>query len=113
MVGRVLAGLRIEHAGELGIGILIAGLADIEGHSDSAVESLVDFVRALEGTQLGVVFKEQSAGIWAVSLRSTAINCAELAAQFGGGGHVPAAGYMTQGSEEAIVAELVGAIDEH
>lgn len=113
MVGRVLAGLRIEHAGELGIGILIAGLADIEGHSDSAVESLVDFVRALEGTQLGVVFKEQSPGIWAVSLRSTAINCAALAATFGGGGHVPAAGYMTQGSEERIVAELVSAIDEH
>ncbi|MBK4145837.1 DHH family phosphoesterase [Corynebacterium macginleyi] len=113
MIGRVLAGLRIEYAGELGVGILVAGLADIDGHSDSAVESLVDFVRALEDTELGVVFKEQSPGIWAVSLRSTTINCVALAATFGGGGHVPAAGYMTSGSEESIIAELVSAINEH
>ncbi|MBK4157196.1 bifunctional oligoribonuclease/PAP phosphatase NrnA [Corynebacterium macginleyi] len=113
MIGRVLAGLRIEYAGELGVGILVAGLADIDGHSDSAVESLVDFVRALEDTELGVVFKEKSPGIWAVSLRSTTINCVALAATFGGGGHVPAAGYMTSGSEESIIAELVSAINEH
>lgn len=113
MIGRVLAGLRIEYVGELGVGILVAGLADIDGHSDSAVESLVDFVRALADTELGVVFKEQSPGIWAVSLRSTTINCVALAATFGGGGHVPAAGYMTSGSEESVIAELVNAINEH
>ncbi|QPK78394.1 bifunctional oligoribonuclease/PAP phosphatase NrnA [Corynebacterium lizhenjunii] len=110
MIGRVLAGLQIVPAGQYQVGILVAALEDTAGHSESSVESLVDFVRALEGTDLGVVFKEQETGVWAVSLRSSQIDCAELAGRLGGGGHVPAAGYTTQGSAEDIIAQLVAAL---
>lgn len=110
MVGRVLSGLQIVEAGKIRMGVLIGHLDIIGGHSDSAVESLVDFVRALEGTDMGVVFKEQAPGIWAVSLRSSAIDCSEIALSMGGGGHVPAAGYTAQGTPEEIVEQLVEAV---
>ena len=110
MIGRVLAGLRIEEAGEHTLGILVARRDDIHGHSDSAVESLVEFVRALEGTTIGVVFKEQAPEVWAVSLRSSRIDCSSVALNFGGGGHVPAAGYTAHGAPEEIIKELVAAI---
>lgn len=113
MVGRVLSGLRIVNAGETRMAVLVAPRSLTGESSEFAVESLVDFVRALEGTDMGVVFKEQAPGHWAVSLRSSTLNCARIAMRMDGGGHVPAAGYSTQGSVREIVAELVQVVKDH
>ena len=110
MIGRVLAGLRIVEAGQHRLGILVARREDIHGHSDSAVESLVEFVRALESTTIGVVFKEQALEVWAVSLRSSRIDCSSVALTFGGGGHIPAAGYTAHASPDLIIGEWVAAV---
>lgn len=112
MVGRVLSGLRILPAGSHHLGILVASLDLTGGSAEGSVESLVDFVRALDGSDIGVVFKEQSRGVWAVSLRSSTVNCAELASRLGGGGHVPAAGYTTYGDEGEIINQLVTLLAE-
>lgn len=106
MIGRVLAGVDTFTAGGLNVAVLVAEHEVISGHSDAAVESLVDFVRALSGTDVGVVFKEMAPGAWAVSLRSSVIDVSRMAVALGGGGHVPAAGYTTQGTIEEIRAEL-------
>lgn len=110
MIGRVLSGLQVRAVGNHTAAILIADIEAIGGQPEGAVESLVDFVRALEGTDVGVVFKEQSQAVWAVSLRSSSIDVSELALKLGGGGHVPAAGYMTVGPREAIVAEFLAVL---
>ena len=110
MVGRVLAGLRLHQAGEIRMGILVGALSDIAGHSDAAVESLVDHVRAVVGTDMGVVFKEQEPQVWAVSLRSATVNCAQIAVSLGGGGHIPAAGYTTYGTVEQVIDQLSDAV---
>lgn len=110
MIGRVLAGVETERIGALTAAVLVAERDVIAGHSDAAVESLVDFVRALEGTDAGVVFKEMAPGFWAVSLRSSVINVSRVAVALGGGGHVPAAGYTAQGSIESVRADLTAAL---
>lgn len=110
MYGRVLSGLQVREVGNHTAAILIADIEAIGGQPHSAVESLVDFVRALEGTDIGVVFKEQARAVWAVSLRSSTIDVSQLAVRFGGGGHIPAAGYMTAGPREAIVTEFLAAL---
>jgi phosphoesterase RecJ-like protein len=112
MLGRVLADVEIIPAGEHTMAVLVGRYDVISGHSDSAVETMVDFVRALDGTDLGVVFKEQVPGFWAVSLRSNGVNCAQVAARLGGGGHVPAAGYSTRGEPEEIIAELADIVGQ-
>lgn len=110
MIGRVLSGVQIRRVGPHSAAILIADVEAIRGHSDAAVESLVDFVRALEGTDIGAVFKEQADGVWAVSLRSSTTDVSRLAVSLGGGGHVPAAGYTTTGPREAVVTQFLTAL---
>lgn len=107
MIGRVLAGIQLRQAGTHTAAILLADLEDIDGHSESSVESLVDFVHALHGSDIGVVFKEKSRGTWAVSLRSSTMDVSQVAVTLGGGGHVPAAGYTAHGPREQVVAELL------
>ncbi|MDY3126966.1 MAG: bifunctional oligoribonuclease/PAP phosphatase NrnA [Corynebacterium sp.] len=110
MLGRVLAQVSLVDAGRFKLAILVADHDVIAHYSDHAVEFLVDYVRALRGTDMGVVFKEQAPGYWATSLRSSAINCADIATLLGGGGHIPAAGYLTTGSLPEIVDELVAVV---
>lgn len=110
MIGQVLSTLRVEQMGSLRVAMLFARAEMTDGAAESAVESLVDYVRVLDGTDVGVVFKEKSPQVWAVSLRSTRVNCAKVALSLGGGGHVPAAGYTTRGHDEEIVAQLCAAL---
>src|SRR5699024_3957448 len=112
MLGRVLANVQIVPAGKHTMAVLVGRYDVISGHSDSAVETMDDFVRALDGTDLGVVFKEQVPGFWAASLRSNGVNCDQVAARAGGGGHVPAAGYSTRGEPEEIIAELADIVGQ-
>lgn len=106
MVGQILSRTRLVEAGGFSAAVLIADLDTTAGHSESAVESLADYVRELEGSNLGVVLKEQAPERWAVSLRSSACDVSRVAIQLGGGGHVAAAGYSSAGSAEDILAEL-------
>ena len=73
-----------------------------------AVEGLVDFVRSLDGTDLGAVFKESLPGVWHVSLRSNEMDVSRVAVALGGGGHIPAAGYTAFGTADEVLAALVG-----
>lgn len=107
MIGRVLAGVATHRVGDLEVATLTAANELIAGHSEAAVESLVDFVRALRGTDVGVVFKEMKPGMWAVSLRSNVIDVSRVAVALNGGGHVPAAGYTTYGEIAVVEAELL------
>lgn len=112
MIGSVLSGVTLMTVGSLGVAYLVADADTIYGHSASAVESLVDFVRVVDNAQLGVVFKETSRGRWAVSLRSSSMDVSRIATCLGGGGHVPAAGYTTSGRVDTIVQELVTVLEE-
>ncbi|AWB81721.1 exopolyphosphatase [Corynebacterium yudongzhengii] len=112
MIGRVLSGLQVRETGNHRAAILIADVETISGHSHAAVEALIDFVRALEGTDIGAVFKEQVPGRWAVSLRSSSLDVSQIAVRQGGGGHVPAAGYTTFGTREKIVSEFLDVLGE-
>lgn len=55
-------------------------------------EGLIDMVRVIDGTDVAVVMKEKEAGKIRVSMRSTGLDVAAICKQFGGGGHVRAAG---------------------
>ena len=56
------------------------------------LDTAIDIVRSLTGTTVAVVAKQTDAGDVKFSLRSTGPDVAAVAAAFGGGGHVRAAG---------------------
>lgn len=59
------------------------------------LEGLVEYARSIEGTELAILFRETSDGATKISFRSNgAIDVNALARQFGGGGHVKAAGAL-------------------
>lgn len=108
MVGKVLSGIKLLSAGELKVAILTAPNELIQGHPMSEVEGLVDYVRAVEDADLGAVFKEYQPGWFAVSLRTTKdIDVSQIAGALGGGGHLRAAGYTTEGTIAAVHQELL------
>lgn len=55
-------------------------------------EGLIDMIRVIEGTDVAVVMKEKEEKKIRVSMRSTGLDVAAISKQFGGGGHVRAAG---------------------
>ena len=78
-------------------------------------ETAVDIARAVRGTHAAAVIKASPVkeNVYRVSLRSNGLNVAEVAAQFGGGGHIRAAGCtLTCKTAEAAVEIIVSALEE-
>lgn len=73
------------------------------GAERSEAEGLIDFTLYGSSVQLGAMFKEADPSRTRVSLRSAVnINVAEIAGEFGGGGHFRAAGFDVEaGMEQA------------
>jgi phosphoesterase RecJ-like protein len=93
MQGRILQGLHFEFGDKLVWGsISQAGLRDSGATTDQA-DSAIDQLNTVRGQELAILFKEAGPRMTKVSLRSRdQIDAAELAAEFGGGGHRRAAG---------------------
>jgi phosphoesterase RecJ-like protein len=72
-------------------------------------EGLVNYALSIEGVEVAMFFREQEPGRWRVSLRSKGeVDVAQVAANFGGGGHHCASGFALEGSL-SVVTERVTA----
>jgi phosphoesterase RecJ-like protein len=98
-----------------------AGLDNIE------IDGINEIAKSIEGVEVGVVIREANSDItennWEdstekiktfyVSLRSNEyVNVAEIAATFGGGGHIRAAGCTYKGDVEELERELIEKIEK-
>lgn len=107
--GMVAAGLRQAPGG---ITYVVISRADrvAAGLSDGDFETAVDIVRSLAGTQVAFTVRENDAGEYKVSLRSVSRDVAAVAARFGGGGHIRAAGCAVVADSAAQAAEKILAV---
>ena len=85
------------------------------GALDEDCEGLVNYALSISGVEVAIFFREVANERIRVSIRSKgAVNVAEIAQKFGGGGHECAGGFSTEGPvEEAakrVLAELRGKI---
>ena len=112
LMGAVLAKTQIVPTKGLSVAVLTIPAGIHSRMSQIAVEAIIDYARALEGTDVGVVLKEQTPGFWAVSLRSTLVDVSAVAQKLGGGGHWAAAGYSAAGSRDEVIRELIDAIPQ-
>ena len=74
-------------------------------------DGLIDMVRIIEGVDIAVVLKEKEPDICRVSMRSKGIDVTKVAVNFGGGGHIRAAGCAIKQPFAEAKAALVAAID--
>ena len=109
-MGSVLADMQTYREKGLTVSVIAVPAESLARMSQTAVEQIIDYARALQGSDVGVVFKQQAPRYWAVSLRSSVIDVSQVAKALGGGGHVPAAGYSAYGTQDMITRELLAAL---
>jgi len=77
------------------------------------LEGLVDYPRSVEGVEVGLLFRQIPRKGVKVSFRSNgAVNVNVLARQFGGGGHVRAAGALIEGRMDQVRQDVTYATRE-
>jgi phosphoesterase RecJ-like protein len=77
------------------------------------LDGIVNQLRITKDVEVAVFLYQTGDGTYKVSMRSVRkVDVAAIALQYGGGGHVRAAGCSMEGDSEAIIAELVDKIQE-
>jgi phosphoesterase RecJ-like protein len=80
------------------------------GATAEDLEGLVEYARSIEGTELAILFRETNDGATKISFRSNGLmDVNALARQFGGGGHVKAAGALVGDSLAKARAQVLDA----
>jgi phosphoesterase RecJ-like protein len=80
------------------------------GYSGSDDADLINLLGTVEGSEVSLVFVEQSGGQVKVSWRSrNGMDVSRLAQDFGGGGHEPAAGATVSGALDDVVRRVIDA----
>jgi phosphoesterase RecJ-like protein len=113
LVRRALERLRV--ADDLPIAWISLRQADLAqtGATKEDLEGIVEYARRIRGVRVAILFRELHDGRTKISLRSTGdADVAAIAREFGGGGHVKAAGAVVPEGLEAAEVRVLGAIRE-
>lgn len=93
LIGKVLNGVEFHDFGRVCLLSLTKEMFASAGAEDYESDGLVDFTMFNKGVIVGVLLKDGANGSTKMSLRSSdGVNVAEIAAEYGGGGHFNAAG---------------------
>ena len=86
---------------------------ETSGAVPSDTEDVINLTLAIKGVEFAVILVEQADGNFKLSFRSRCgVNCAQLAQQFGGGGHKAAAGAGIDGPFEEAQRKVLVAVRE-
>ena len=110
LMGRVLTRVQRFDGGRLTVSYISREDYDIAGSDESLSEGIVDHIRALDGTLVAALgrdqLKSEREGIRKVSLRAAndSIDVSVIARKENGGGHRQAAGFSTEKSTDDLIA---------
>ncbi|HWC13408.1 MAG TPA: bifunctional oligoribonuclease/PAP phosphatase NrnA [Actinomycetota bacterium] len=104
LVGRVLdRAVLFEDVRFVYSWLTLADLAET-GVAPDETDKLIDAVRSTRAADVAALFKEQSDGLYRVSLRSKGRGIGSIARRHGGGGHDLAAGFTAPDVEQTVIA---------
>jgi phosphoesterase RecJ-like protein len=105
--GAVLNGMQLDPSGRVAVLTVTEQLARDMGATYDDTEGLINFPLTVKDIQAVAFFKEMPNGSWRVSLRSKGhADVRAVAQQFGGGGHVNAAGCTVSGDLPGLQARF-------
>lgn len=108
LLGLVLKTLEVKAEGTVGIIQATPEMFKVSDATENDTEEFVGYVRCINTVEVAIFIKEVRAGQVSVSLRSKSdFNVAELAQEFGGGGHFHAAGFRKTATAPEIRALLL------
>jgi len=113
LLGRLLTGIQRSEDGKVVWGCLTQPDFQALGLATSDTEGFVDQIRMVDGGEVALFFREERSGEIRVSLRSRGnVNVAKVSEQFGGGGHVPAAGCSLFAPLAEAVERVLAAVNQ-
>ncbi len=81
--------------------------------NESEFEGLTSVTLQLESAEIGILIKQRHEKVFKVSVRSTdKVDASAFCQQFGGGGHIRAAGCQIEGTLEEVTKTLLNAVGE-
>lgn len=114
MLATVLDGARLVPGAARGLGLVHAAvpLAAVESVRAEEVEGVIDVIRSTREADVAATFKELTANVWTVSLRSAGgLDVSAAARSLGGGGHRRAAGCTIEGGLVAAQDRVLAALE--
>jgi phosphoesterase RecJ-like protein len=104
LLGRALAGLRIDAGGAIASVIVTRELLEESGALEEDPAEITTPMLGLDGVRVAALYRELPDGKIKVSLRSKGIlDVHKLATEFGGGGHRNASGIVIAGRIDEVV----------
>jgi phosphoesterase RecJ-like protein len=108
LLARALEGARVLEGGRIVVSVLERSDFDEVGAVEAYSEGIIDYLRAVEGSELAVLIREpprEGGPTHRVSLRSSVdeLDVSAIAREFGGGGHRQAAGFSSEEPIERII----------
>lgn len=110
---RVLDTMKIFADGKAAMAYVSQRMLQDEDVSMEDAEGAIDLLRNIMGVEIAAILKEREPGVVKVSMRAkTTADVAEIAAGFGGGGHVKAAGCTLSTDIQSAWNQIKEAIEE-
>jgi bifunctional oligoribonuclease and PAP phosphatase NrnA len=111
LLREALGTLATDASGRIGWMVVPHAVSARVGASGDDFDGLIEHVRSVEGTEVALLFRETAPGETKVSFRSNgAADVNRVAREFGGGGHVKAAGATVADGPDAVVERVVDAV---
>lgn len=109
ILGRIVLDSRRYLDGRIIVGSADESFIKTFGAGKEDFEGVVNQLRITQGVECAVFLYEKEKGCWKCSLRASSdlVDVAEIAAMFGGGGHIRASGFDTQMELAALEKKLV------
>lgn len=107
LLTEVLKNIKIYIDGKMAV--LTVSYKDVEKYQCDIhdTEGFVDYAVNISGVEIGAILLESENNCYKISLRSKNANVCKIAAQFGGGGHIHAAGCMLCGDYQDVINKLI------
>ena len=108
--GLSIAGMQVELGGRLAWATVTRKMLREAGAVMAEAEGIIDTVNSIAGLETAILFKEVGSRLTKMSVRTRgSVDAAALCAQFGGGGHVRAAGAEIQLPVDQAVEQVLEA----
>lgn len=112
VTAEVIGNMVVEAEGQLSHYSMTTAVKERMGLGLEDTKDLVDIIRVVSGVRVSIIFEELGDGRIRMSLRSKdpAVSVADIATQFGGGGHAMAAGIRMRGELAEVRERVLSAI---
>lgn len=112
LLGLVLSGIERSPDGRIASVMVTEKMYSETGASAEDTDSFINYVRAVKGVEIAILYRQTGAAQYKISLRSKGrVDLSAMAQSLGGGGHKNAAGGVIDGSFEQVQRKVMTAAE--